>query len=313
MQDPTKNTPSRFSLSGDLPTRIMIFLLKITTPLPAIIEALLFYPITLIIFLLAREQRNSIRHNLLAIHNDLAWFESYARAYFVFCNFGWTYADALRTQLGQNIVTWEIEGKEYFEQIRDTPGAAILFTTHTGNYDLAAALFASKFKRTLHTVRAPEKSAALQKLRKKHLQSHTSESPLFKIHYNDSENLLGIELATLLNQGELIAIQCDRVIANISSIEVPTPHSSQNILIPKGPMTLSCITKAPCYPLYVVRDRRRHYRIIFESPIKPTLPPGQRKIREMDIAKPWASRLINFLKNNSEKWFVFEKSFTKKS
>lgn len=309
----SEKQPSRYGLSGDFPTRVMVFLLKITTHLPAFIEAALFYPIVLILFLLAREQRNAVRDNLRVIHSDLAWFESYARAYLVFCNFGWTYADALRTQLGQDIVTWELEGEEHFLKIKNSKEATILFTTHTGNYDLAAALFASKFNRTLHTVRAPEKTQELQELRKKQLQDQAKENPLFKIHYNDSENLLGIELASLLSQGELLAIQCDRVIADVVALEVPIPKTDHNLRIPKGPMTLSCITKAPCYPLYVVRDRRRHYRIIFEAPLEPKPAPGQRKIRELDLATPWANRLMNFLEHNSEKWFVFENAFTKKS
>lgn len=303
---------SRMSLFGDLPTRSMLWVVKSFPRMPYFIEAFLLYSSVAIIFCLAREQRRAIRANLRHIHQDLSVVESYWGAYCVLKNFGWAYIDSMRAKFGQKSITWELEGEEVFQEIRDSKKAAILFTTHTGNYDLAACLFASSFGRTLHTVRVPERTESLQKLRKKEFEEQMDKYPFFKVHYNTSDNLLGIELAKLLSDGELIALQCDRVFGDVVELELPVEETEWSLRVPKGPMTLACFAKCPCYPLYVVRDRHRHYRVIFEPALELEMNPNQRRAKELDYAKPWLQRLRRFLRCHSHEWFVFENAFTKK-
>ena len=225
---------SRFGVFGDFPTRVMFGVLRATPRLPYFIEAGLLYFFTFFVFLLAHAQRRAIRKNLRIIWKDAGWAETLLGAYLVFVNFGWTYIDGIRTRLGQKVVSWEIDGLEIFEEIRNTDGAAIILTTHTGNYDLAAALFSPKFGRALHTVRAPERSPFLQEIREKELRADTDRYEHFKVHYNSSDSLLGIELARLLADGELVAIQSDRVVGEVVPIEVPLPEENVSIRLPKG-------------------------------------------------------------------------------
>lgn len=184
-------------------------------------------------------------------------------------------------------------------------GAAILLTTHTGNYDLAAALFSPKFGRDLHTVRAPERSPLLQEIRRRELQDDTDRYEHFKVHYNSSESMLGMVLARLLSEGEMVAIQSDRVIGEVVAIEVPIDKSGAAIRLPKGPMVLAVIAKCPCYPVHVVRVRHRHYRIMFQEPLEVTAA----RPREADFARAWAARLMPFLETHALEWFVFEEAF----
>ncbi len=110
-------------------------------------------------------------------------------------------------------------------------------------------------------------------------------------------------------EGELVAIQSDRVIADVVGISVPLPGRSASLRLPKGPMILASLAKCPCYPLHVVRDRYRHYRIIFQPPLT-VIPsrPGAR-IREMDYARAWTASLLPFLEKHGLEWFVFEEAF----
>jgi len=302
---------------GDLPTRAMIWAVKSFPRMPYAIEWFLLNASALVIYGLAGEHRRAIRSNLKHIHDDLSLAESYWWSFCVFRNFGWTYLDSMRARFDQKSITWELDGEEVFQEIRDSKQAAILFTTHTGNYDLAACLFASAFKRTLHTVRVPERTERLQKIRQREFEANMEQYPYFKVHYNKSDNLLGVELANLLSQGELIALQCDRVFGDIVEMDVPLSPGgdSSDVLfrVPKGPMTLACFAKCPCYPLYVVRDRYRHYRVVFEPAIVVETEPGRRRPREIDYARPWVARLQRFLKNHSHEWFVFEKAFIETS
>jgi predicted LPLAT superfamily acyltransferase len=304
----------RWSLFGDLPTRMMMWAVRSFPRMPYAIEWFLMHASVGVIFILAGKQRRAIRANLTHIHGDLGVWRSYSRAFSVILNFGWTYLDSMRAKLGQNSITWELVGEEVFNEIRDSKKAAILFITHTGNYDLAACLFASEFGRTLHTVRVPERTKKLQKIRQREFDADMEKYPFFKVHYNTSESLLGVELARLLSQGELIALQCDRVIGNVVEMDIPLNGDEDSgdwlMRVPKGPMTLACVGKCPCYPLYVVRDRHRHYRVIFEPALD--VDTSRPRLREMDYAKPWVARLRKFLSHHSHEWFVFEEAFIKK-
>lgn len=296
----------RCSLFGDLPTRLMIWLVRTFPRMPYAMEWFLLHASVLVILLLARKQRQAISENLKQIYDDLSFAEAIWGAFCVLRNFGWTYIDSLRAKLGQNNVSWELEGVEVFQQIRTSKEAAILFTTHTGNYDLAACLFASAFGRTLHTVRVPERTERLQEIRQREFEADMEKYPYFKVLYNSSDNLLGVELVRLLSDGELLALQCDRVFGDVAGMYVPW-KGNVSLRLPKGPMTLACISKCPCYPLYVVRDRHRHYKVIFEPALE--LDPSVRRPREMDYARPWAERLEKFLVSHSHEWFVFEEAF----
>jgi len=296
---------SRFGVFGDFPSRAMLRLLHAFPKMPFAIEVGLLYFFTFVVFLFAHPQRRAIRANLKTIIPDLSLAEGYLGVFRVFVNFGWTYIDGLRVRLGQEVVTWEIDGLGIFEEIRDLPGGAILLTTHTGNYDLAAALFSPKFGRDLHTVRAPERSPLLQEIRCRELEHDTARYEHFKVHYNSSESMLGVELARLLGEGELVVIQSDRVVGEVVAIEVPISHQAAAIRLPKGPLVLAMIAKCPCYPMHVVRVRHRHYRIMFQKP----LVVESRRPREADYARAWAERLMPFLETHALEWFVFEQAF----
>ena len=288
----------------------MLWAIRMNPRMPYFIEAALLYFFAFIVLLLAHGQRRAIRKNLAVIWDDMSWAEGCVGVYRVFVNFGWTCIDGMRTRLGQKVVTWEIDNIPIFEALRATPGAALILTTHTGNYDLAAALFSPKFGRDLHTVRAPERSPLLQEIRRKELERDTQRFSHFKVHYNSSDSLLGIELARLLMEGELVAIQSDRVIAEVVALDVPLAGRSAMFRLPRGPMMLASLAKCPCYPLHVVRDRHRHYRIIFQKPLEVVSSRLGKPPREMDYAQAWVGSLMPFLEKHALQWFVFEEAFT---
>lgn len=297
----------RCGLFGDLPTRMMVWLIRTFPRMPYALEWSLLHLSVLVIFILARQQRHAIRENLKHIYPDLSIAEGLWGGFCVLRNFGWTYIDSLRAKLGQNCVTWELVGEETFQKIKSSREAAILFTTHTGNYDLAACLFAAEFGRTLHTVRVPERTKKLQKIRQREFEADMAKYPYFKVHYNTSDNLLGMELVKLLGNGELLALQCDRVFGDVVGMEVPW-SDDVSFRVPMGPMTLASISKCPCYPLFVVRGGKRHYKVIFEPALQ--LDPKVRRPRAMDYALPWVQRVEGFLRSYSHEWFVFEQAFS---
>jgi KDO2-lipid IV(A) lauroyltransferase len=294
-------------LFGDLPTKGIIAAVRILPKMPRFAETGLIWFFSGIVLLLAHKERRAIRSNLQVVWDDLGWLEGYVAVLRVFINFGWTYVDGLREREGLGGIEWAMEGAEHFEQIRGNETGTLILTTHTGNYDLAGAIFAEKFERPLHIVRMPERSEHLRTIRERELANDEERYPFFKVHYNESMNFLGLELAQLLMDRQLVAIQGDRVMGEVSALSLSVEGGAR-MRVPKGPMTLAALANSQCYPLFVVRDGYRKYRVIFREALPQAT---QRGRREEELGKAWVAELTRFLREYGLQWFVFEPAFEK--
>jgi lauroyl/myristoyl acyltransferase len=171
-----------------------------------------------------------------------------------------------------------------------------------GNYDLAAPLFSSRFGRTIYAVRAPERQPEMQAIRERELRRKEAEHPQFRALYNTSDNHLGIVLANLLTEGNIVAVQGDRVVFDVSPMEV-TLDDGLVMRLPKGPLYLARATGASCFPLFIVRDGWRRYRVKVFPPL--ALPP-RRRGEDSEAAKIWAEAILRVVRPHWAQWFVFE-------
>ena len=200
-----------------------------------------------------------------------------------------------------------MEGREHLDELIDKKSGAVLLTAHMGSYDLAVRLFADRFKRTIYAVRAPERQADAQQMREAEL---TGERPKnLEIRYNEENNMLGVELAKAIGQGEIVAIQGDRILFDVST--APTRYSEDKVInIPKGPFVLAAATGCPIYPVFIVRTGYRKYRVIARPAIY------CRRDRKDDQEK-WLSRGAEafvevfrpILRQYWRQWYVFEPAF----
>ncbi len=191
---------------------------------------------------------------------------------------------------------------------------AILLTAHMGNYDVAAPLFAKKLSRPLNAVRAPERLAETQEWMERELASQKSDH--YRIRYNKSDRLLGLELAQAIGRGEIVAIQGDRVLFDVAPLAMTVyPAGGESghahrFQVPKGPFVLAQVTGAPIYPVFILRTGWRRYRIL-------ALPAFhcQAESRDRDAAIDRAARhwvdeiLLPVVRRHWAQWFVFEPAF----
>ena len=126
--------------------------------------------------------------------------------------------------------------------------------------------------------------------------------PQFRTLYNRDGNLLGVELARLLGEGNIVAMQGDRVMFDVSPMDVEV-EPGLHMRLPKGPLFLARATKAPCYPLFITREGWRRYRVTIHPPIQ--LPP-RRRGDDSEAAKIWANAIFGTARENWNQWFVFE-------
>jgi phosphatidylinositol dimannoside acyltransferase len=116
-----------------------------------------------------------------------------------------------------------------------------------------------------------------------------------------------MELARVLASGEIVAIQGDRVIFDVSPMNVEV-EPGLCMRLPKGPLYLARATGAPCFPLFITRDGWRRYRVTVHHPLD--LPPRQRGDDE-EVAKIWAAAVFATARLHWNQWFVFEPLLTR--
>lgn len=289
----------RLGIFGDLPSRLAAHVLRL---LPWFLEPVLIAGWTLLFFILARTQRRAVVGNLRAMFPDWNMPRAILGAWRVFWNFAVTFVDSLRCETGTGEVDWAVEGLADMQDLSNRHEGCIILTAHMGNYDIAAPLFANRFNRTLYTVRAPEREPNAQRLRESEISRREQQHPNFRTLWNRSENLLGVELAKVLAGGGIVAVQGDRVIFDVSPMEVEV-EPGLRMRLPKGPLFLARATGAPCFPLFITRDGWRRYRVTVHPPLD--LPPRRRGDEE-EVTKTWAAAVFNTARRHWNQWFVFE-------
>ncbi len=306
MEEETKSRLSRrLGIFGDLPHRTALHALRVV---PWFLEPVLIGGWAFLFFLIARNNRLALAKNLRALHPEWGCWRGHVGAWQVFWNFALTYIDALRCQTKTGDVDWVVEGLDALEDLSNRKEGCIILTAHMGNYDIAAPMFASKFNRTLYTVRAREREPETQRIREEEIREKEAKHPNFRSLYNYDGNLLGVELARLLGEGNIIAVQGDRVIFDVSPMEVEV-EPGLRMRLPKGPLFLARATNAPTFPLFIVRDGWRKYRVIVFPVLE--LPPRTRGVDD-EAAKIWAAAILRVVREHWRQWYVFEPLLTRK-
>ncbi|MEI7908124.1 MAG: hypothetical protein WCK77_00680 [Verrucomicrobiota bacterium] len=279
-------------------TRLMVVILE---RMPTGVCVFLTSPIALVFYALAPRQGRAVRANLRALFPQWCGLRRWLGAYQVFRQFALTYVDRLLYRHCGRQVEWDVRGMENFVKLKNEVAGVLVFTMHSGNYDIGSALLAEELGRPLHTVRVPERSHSLEALRAAELHAASDLQPLLRFHYNTPGRHLGIDLCRLLLAGEIVAVQGDRVVMDVSPLT--TVHDGVSYTIPLGPLMLAETARVPCYSILLSRFGVCRYRI----EILPPFCTGDSRITRTELAALWLPVMADFLHRNWDQWFVFEK------
>lgn len=268
--------------------------------LPTVLHAPLIWTGALLFFFVAGPARRALLRNLRVILPHSSRILNYFRVIRVFANFGWSLTDAAIYRLKKGRFRYEIEGGRFLDKL-GSADAAIVLTAHMGNYNLGAALFAARFDRPIRMVRAPEPDT----LAGQHVDLALQESSAggVKIGYSDDGTSLALDLLNALRAGEIISIQGDRVVGEVS--RAPVTFSQREIFLPNGPFVLAFVSGTPIYPLFIIRTGRRKYKIIAREPIVCSRIGASRDLAIAEAMQHWSNVLEEAVRTCWPQWFAF--------
>lgn len=253
------------------------------------------------VFLLWGPGRRGVMRNLSAIFEGSSAVRNIFRTYRVFWNFAWALTDKARFKEFRVVPDWEFVGIEHFRSLQANAGGAIILTAHMGNYDVGAHLFAELSDREIVMVRAPENDPETREFEEA-LDQRTGTSAL-KIDFSTRASELALDLLESLRNGNIIAIQGDRVTDGISTL--PATLFGKSMRVPAGPFALSMSARVPIYPLFIVRLGRRRYRLVVSAPFNVI------RTRDRDEAfaravADWTRELERTIRVGWYQWFAFQ-------
>ncbi len=258
---------------------------------------------TLFFFFFAAPARKAVHRHLAIILPGSSRLVNYLRAFRVFYNFAWSLTDAAAFRLLKATFTYELVGETFLNELTAAERAIIL-TAHMGSYDLGAAVFADRFKREIRMIRAPEPD----EMAAHHvdLSIEQSSSGGVRIDYNTVGTSLSFDLLAALRAGQVISIQGDRVVGDVARSVIKL--FGRDVLLPTGPFVLSLVADTSIYPLFIVRDGFRRYKIIAYAPIRC----GKDRSREIEIAaalQDWSQVLEETISGHWQQWYAFTPVF----
>lgn len=259
-------------------------------------------------YLLASELRQGVLANLHALFPKSPAWINVLRGYRVFWNFACIAVDGVRAKEQPFAVDWEICGLENFAKLEESAKGVVIVTAHMGNYDLAGPVFADRFHRTIHAVRAPERNAGLQRARQEALKHPGGES--YRIAYNEPGNMLALTLAQALIRGDAVAIQADRVLFEVSAVSVAWEDWCFDV--PQGPFVLAQTTNCPLMPLFIIRVCRGRYRVEIGELFHCDRIDRDRAAGIQRAAMHWAALLGERIKRYWYQWLVVEQVLRRK-
>jgi len=249
-----------------------------------------------LLFLLWGPGRRGVMRNLTAIKPGSWSAVNFLRCYRVFWNYAWTITDNVRFKELHVVPDWEFTGWRAFETMQAS-GGAILLTAHMGSYDLGAHLFSETSGHRVIVVRAPESDPQTRAFESTHQPDGV------RVAFNVNSTDLAIDLLHAIRDGEIIAVQGDRVTEGITAL--PATLFGRPARVPAGPFALALATGAPIYPIFIIRGGRRRYRLLACEPI------SVRRTRSRDEALAaavavWTGDLEHVIRTWWYQWFQFE-------
>jgi KDO2-lipid IV(A) lauroyltransferase len=195
---------------------------------------------------------------------------------------------------------FEVEGTEHWRAVAESGAGFVVLTAHVVNWEAGSMLPASRFERRVHVVREEEMDPRAQAFVSDLLAARGAVP--YVTHFATDDPSLGLRLVDALRRGEIVALQGDRPRRAGRTVEArlfgrPYP-------VPSGIPALARAAGTPILPVFVLREGRRRYRLVFRAPIR--FDDGMsRGASERLFAERIGADLEHAIRRAPEQWFCF--------
>jgi lauroyl/myristoyl acyltransferase len=211
-----------------------------------------------------RNIRAAITSNLEAVLGPCGWWERQRRIDRTIWAFGWCLNERHERLTTARPFHIEAEGIELWNEAAPPGQGLIVVTAHLGNYEVGSMLPAQLLGRQVHLVREPEADEQAQGFIQEVLAGFNESR--YTTHFQSDDPLQGMGLLDALRRGEVVAIQGDRPRTGSRSIDATL--FGKPFPLPPGPAALARIADVPLLPVFVFREGRRRYRVVFRPSIR---------------------------------------------
>jgi KDO2-lipid IV(A) lauroyltransferase len=211
-----------------------------------------------------RNIRAAITSNLEAVLGPCGWWERQRRIFRTIWAFGWCLNERHERLTTARPFHIEAEGIELWNVAAPPGHGLIVVTAHLGNYEVGSMLPAQLRGRQVHLVREPEADEQAQGFLQEVLAGFNESR--YTTHFQSDDPLQGMELLDALRRGEIVAMQGDRPRTGSRSIDATL--FGRPFPLPPGPAALARIADVPLLPVFVFREGRRRYRVVFRPSIR---------------------------------------------
>lgn len=256
----------------------------------------------LFFFVCLRKIRAAIASNLEAVLGPCGWWERQRRIYRTIWAFGWCLNERHERLTTDRSFHIETEAIEIWNEVARPGQGLVLVTAHLGNYEVGSMLPAQLQGHHVHLVREPEADARAQAFLQEVLAGFTQSR--YTMHFQRDDPLQGMELLDALRCGEIVAVQGDRPRTGAWSIDATL--FGRPFSLPPGPAALARIADAPLLPVFVFREGRRLYRVVFRPPIRAP----RTDDRAADLAatmRQVAAEVEWAIRRSPHQWFCFRR------
>jgi len=232
--------------------------------IPAPLLGLVSVFFALFFFVVLRKIRAAIASNLEAVLGPCGWWERQRRIFLTIWSFGWCLNERLERLTTRRSFQIDVETNEIWNETARSGQGIVLITAHLGNYEVGSMVPAQTEGRRVHLVREPEANPEAQAFLEEVLSGFSQSR--YAMHFQSDDPLQGMELLDALRRGEIVAMQGDRPRQGARSID--TTLFGRPFPLPPGPAALARLADAPLLPVFVLREGRRRYRVVFRPPIR---------------------------------------------
>lgn len=217
---------------------------------------------TAFFFVVLRRIRAAIAGNLEAVLGPCGWWERQRRIHRTMESFAWCLSERYERLSTNRSFHVDLDTLHFWEETTRDGRGCVLVTAHVGNFEVGSMLPAEHLQRHVHLVREPEADPRAQAF----LRGIVSDFTLahYTMHFQSDDPLQGLELLDALRRGEIVAVQGDRPRTGTRSVEGQL--FGRPFPLPSGPAALARAAGVQLLPVYVLREGRRRYRVVFCAP-----------------------------------------------